>query len=104
MGGGITYRDPLLCHCSFSARRAVQHYRWSRRGSPPSTYRENAKACRDFIHLSFVGVVAQIAPNPDVGADLAAYLHERLHDDRAGISDLAQRRTDFVPGQPAFAG
>ena len=59
---------------------------------------------RGFVHLGFVRVVAQIAPNPDVGADLAAHLDERLHDNGARVSDFAQRRPDFVPGQSAFAG
>ena len=35
---------------------------------------------------------------------MSAHLDERLHDDRAAITDLAQRRPDFVPGQPALAG
>ena len=64
--------------------------------------RERQSLSCGFVHLGFVRVVAQIAPNPDVVADLAAHLDERLHDDRAGISNLAQRRSDFVPGQPAF--
>ena len=59
---------------------------------------------RGFVHLGFVRVVAQIAPDSDVAADLAAHLDERLHDDRARISDLAQRCADFMPGQSAFAG
>src|ERR1700722_1116536 len=65
--------------------------------------RERQSLSRGFVHLGFVGVVAQIAPDSDVGADLAAHLDERLHDDRARISDVAQRCADFVPRQSAFA-
>ena len=59
---------------------------------------------RGFVHLGFVGVVAEIAPNLDVAADASAHLDERLHDHRAAVTDLAQRRPDFVPRQPTFAG
>ena len=65
---------------------------------------ERQSLSRRLVHLGFVRVVAEITPDPDVAADLAAHLDEGLHDDRAAITDLAQRRSNFVPGQPALAG
>jgi hypothetical protein len=59
---------------------------------------------RGLVHLGFVCVFAEIAPDSDVGTDLAAHLDEWLHDDRAAVSDLAQRTPDLVPGKPALAG
>src|SRR6201987_3068903 len=59
---------------------------------------------RGFVHLGFVGVVGEIAPYLDVAADPAAHLDKGLHDDRAVVADLAQRRPDLVPVQPACAG
>src|SRR6202030_4318069 len=65
--------------------------------------RERQSLSCGFVHLGLVGVVAEIAPNLDVAADPAAYLDEGFHDDRAAVTDFAERRPDFVPGQPALA-
>jgi hypothetical protein len=65
--------------------------------------RERQRLSRGVVHLGFVGVVAEIAPNANVVADLPAHLDEGLHDDRAVITNLSQRTSDFAPGQPAFA-
>ena len=61
----------------------------SRCDSTKHVSRECQSLSRGFVHLGFVRVVAQIAPNPDIVADLAAHLDEGLHDDYAAITDLA---------------
>src|ERR1700722_1040405 len=62
----------------------------SRCDSTDHETRERQSLSRGFVHLDFVRVVTQIAPDPDVAADLAAHLDERLHDDRARIPKLTQ--------------